>query len=91
VGLQGQDVATDANTQFVLHGIALGVDVEVVEPNLTVLGVTVTTNAQTHFAGPVGGANGAAAFFSQAANHVVRVRGSFSGGVLTAHRAQIEH
>jgi hypothetical protein len=58
--------------------------------NLTVLGVTVTTNAQTHFEGPGGTASGSVAFFSQAANHVVKVRGSFSGGVLTADQARIE-
>jgi len=67
-----------------------GTAVNVAAPSLTVLGVTVTTNAQTHFQGPGGSASGAANFFSQAANHVVKVRGSFSGGVLTADQAQIE-
>jgi Domain of unknown function (DUF5666) len=69
-----------------LQGTALNV----AEPTLTVLGVTVVTNAQTHFAGAGGSAMGAATFFSQAANHVVNVRGSFSGGVLTADQARIE-
>jgi hypothetical protein len=69
-----------------LQGTALNV----AAPSLTVLGVTVTTNAQTHFEGPGGTASGAATFFSQAANHIVRVRGSFSGGVLTADQARIE-
>jgi hypothetical protein len=73
------------------HSYLQGTALNVVEPNLTVLGVTVTTNAQTHFAGPGGAAKGAAVFFSQAANHVVKVRGTFSGGVLTADRSQIEH
>ena len=68
----------------------LGTALNVAEPNFTVLGVTVTTNAQTHFAGPGGSANGAATFFSQAANHVVTVRGTFSAGVLTADQVQIE-
>ncbi|MFL6606248.1 MAG: DUF5666 domain-containing protein [Steroidobacteraceae bacterium] len=67
-----------------------GAAVNVAAPSLTVLGVTVTTNAQTHFQGPGGIASEAANFFSQAANHVVKVRGSFSGGVLTADEAQIE-
>jgi hypothetical protein len=62
----------------------------VAAPSLTVLGVTVTTNGQTHFEGPGGTANGAATFFSQAANHVVKVRGSFFGGVLTADQVRIE-
>jgi Domain of unknown function (DUF5666) len=69
-----------------LQGTALNV----AAPSLTVLGVTVTTNAQTHFQGPGGTAAGAATFFAQAANHVVKVRGSFSGGVLTADQARIE-
>lgn len=67
-----------------------GTAANVASPILTVLGVTVTTNAQTNFQGPGGTASGAAMFFSQAANHVVRVRGSFSGGVLTADQARIE-
>jgi hypothetical protein len=75
-----------AENRSYLQGTALNV----AEPSLTVLSVTVTTNAQTHFAGPGGAATGAAAFFSQAADHVVKVRGSFSGGVLTADQAQIE-
>jgi hypothetical protein len=69
-----------------LQGTALNV----AAPSLTVLGVTVTTNAQTHFEGPGGMASGAATFFSQAANHVVYVRGLFFGGVLTADRVRIE-
>jgi hypothetical protein len=68
----------------------LGTALNVAEPNLTVLGVTVTTNAQTHFAGPGGAASGATTFFGQAANHVVKVRGTFSAGVLTADQVQME-
>jgi hypothetical protein len=52
--------------------------------------LTSTTNAKTHFEGPGGMATGAATFFAQAANHVVKVRGSFSGGMLIAAQAQIE-
>ena len=77
----------NAENRSYLQGIALNV----AEPTLTVLGVTVVTNAQTHFAGPGGAATGAATFFSGAASHIVRVRGSFSGGVLTADQVQIEH
>jgi len=86
-GLTAATLERDNNdNRSYLQGVALNV----LSPSLTVLGVTVTTNAQTHFQGPGGTANGAAAFFSQAAGHVVQVRGSFSGGVLTADQAQIE-
>jgi hypothetical protein len=76
----------NAENRSYLQGMALNV----AAPSLTVLGVTVTTNAQTHFEGRGGMASGAADFFSQAANHIVTVRGSFSGGVLTADQARIE-
>ena len=76
----------NAENRSYLQGIALNV----AEPTLTVLGVTVLTNAQTQFAGPGGAATGAATFFSQAASHVVKARGSFSSGVLTADQVQIE-
>ena len=69
-----------------LQGVALNV----AQPSFTVLGVTVTTTSQTRFAGPGGAANGAANFFSQAANHVVKVSGAFSNGALTAEQVQIE-
>jgi hypothetical protein len=76
----------NAENRSYLQGMALNITA----PSLTVLGVTVTTNAQTHFEGPGGTASGAPTFFSQAANHIVKVRGSFSGGVLTADQARIE-
>jgi hypothetical protein len=57
---------------------------------LSVPGVAVTTNVQTHFAGPGGAATGAATFFAQAANRVVKVRGRLSDGVFTADEAQIQ-
>jgi hypothetical protein len=76
----------NAENRSYLQGTALNV----AAPSLTVLGVTVTTNAQTHFEGPGRTASGAATFFSQAANQIVKVRGSFSGGVLTADQARIE-
>jgi hypothetical protein len=93
-GTEGQPGTLSASTlerdntenRSYLQGTALNV----AAPSLTVLGVTVTTNAQTHFEGRGGMASGAATFFSQAANHVVKVRGSFSGGVLTADQARIE-
>ena len=76
----------NANARSYLRGVALNL----AQPSFTVLGVTVTTTTQTRFAGPGGAANGAANFFSQAANHVVKVSGAFSNGVLTAEQVQIE-
>jgi hypothetical protein len=92
-GVEGQPGTLSASTLqrdntenlSYLQGTALNV----ASPSLTVLGVTVTTNAQTHFEGPGGMISGAAAFFSQAANHIVKVRGTLFGGVLTADQAQI--
>ena len=77
---------TNANSLSYLQGVALNL----AQPSFTVLGVTVTTTSQTRFAGPGGAANGAANFFTQAANHVVKVSGAFSNGVLTAEQVQIE-
>ena len=67
-----------------------GVAVNLAQPSLTVLGVTVATTAQTRFAGPGGAASGATTFFAQAANRVVKVSGAFSNGVLTAEQVRIE-
>jgi hypothetical protein len=71
------------------HSHLQGSVLNVADPTLTVLGISVTTNAQTRFSGPGGAATGAAAFFSHAPNHVVRVRGTVSGGFFAADQAQI--
>ena len=92
-GTEGQPGTLSASTlqrdntenRSYLQGTALNV----AAPSLTILGVTVTTSAQTHFEGPGGKASGAANFFAQAANHIVYVRGSFSAGVLTADQIRI--
>jgi hypothetical protein len=76
----------NAENRSYLQGIALNV----ANPNLSLLGVNVTTNAQTVFIGIGRTPASAATFFSAAPNQLVRVRGSFSGGVLTADQAQIE-
>ncbi|MDB6088027.1 MAG: hypothetical protein JWN85_811 [Gammaproteobacteria bacterium] len=73
----------NAENRSYLQGVVLNA----AEPNLTVLGVTVVTTAQTHFAGA---ATSAANFFSQAAGRIVKARGTFSGGVLTADQVQLE-
>ena len=72
--------------QSILRGIAHNLT----QPDFTVLGVTVATTAQTQFTGPGGVARAAADFFAQAADHIVEVKGTYSGGVLTAESAHIE-
>jgi hypothetical protein len=62
----------------------------VVSPDLTVLGFMVATTLATQFFGPDGGIISAAAFFSQAPNRIVKVRGTLFSGVFTADQAQIE-
>ena len=76
----------NTNPRSYLQGIAGSV----AQPSFTVLGVPVTTTSQTRFAGPGGAASGAATFFAQAANRIVKVSGAFSNGVLTADQVQIE-
>lgn len=76
----------NTNSRSYLQGLAGNL----AQPSFTVLGVTVTTTSQTVFAGPGGAASGAATFFAQAANRIVKVRGVFSNGVLTADQVQIE-
>jgi hypothetical protein len=76
-----------ANTESVVQGVAS----HVTSQNLTVLGVSVVTTAQTKFSVPGGGADQVGAFFTQAPNAVVMITGTFSGGVLTADEAEIVH
>ncbi len=59
-------------------------------PNFSILGVTVMTNADTQFVGLGAPAQAAAAFFAQAAGQIVRVRGSFVGGVFVADQVKID-
>jgi hypothetical protein len=61
------------------------------EPSLSVLGVSVTTNASTQFRGTDDGALTSAQFFSQAANHLVKVRGSVFSGAFIADQAELEN
>jgi len=72
------------------RSILAGVALNVAQPNLMVLGVTVATTAQTKYLGTGGAATDAAAFFGQAANHPVLATGTFANGVLTADRVSIE-
>ena len=66
-----------------------GVASNVAAPSFTVLGVSVVTNPQTQFQGLGGGIDGAAQFFSEAANHTVNVQGTLSGNVLLAAQVQL--
>lgn len=84
--LQRHNSNGNGNTRPVLRGVALNL----AQPNFTVLGVTIATTAQTKFIGTGGSANNAAAFFSQAANHIVQVSGTFASGTLTADKVTIE-
>ena len=72
------------------HSYLQGTATNVASPNLTVLGITVVTSLATQFSGPDGSTLSAAAFFSQASNKAVKVRGTLSAGVFTADQAQIE-
>src|SRR6267378_485584 len=72
------------------HSHLQGTASNVVSPNLTLLGITVATTLATQFSGPDGGTLSAAAFFSQAPNKSVKVRGTLFAGVFTADQAQIE-
>lgn len=62
-----------------------GVVSNLANPSFTVLGVQVTTNAQTVFAGP-----GGQQFFTTGAGATVRVRGTVTGGVLVADMVLIK-
>jgi hypothetical protein len=68
-----------------LQGIAR----DVVTPGFSVLGVAVTTDAQTHFLGAGGQPRAAALFFSEASGKTVKVRGTLAGNVLVADQVQI--
>ena len=77
---------TRAENDSFLRGVALNV----AAPNFTVLGVSVTTNAQTRFIGVGGRTEAPATFFERAANETVNVRGTLVGNVLQAERVQLE-
>ena len=72
------------------HSYLQGTASNVASPNLTLLGITVATTLATQFSGPDGSTLSAAAFFSQAPNKTVKVRGTLFAGVFTADQAQIE-
>lgn len=66
-----------------------GVAQEIARPAFKVLGVSVVTDSKTSFPGLGDGTKGADAFFEQAANQVVSVRGTMNGGTLLADQVRI--
>jgi hypothetical protein len=71
-----------AQNGFYLEGPALNL----LLPNLRILGVQIITTPQTRF--PGGGLLGAVTFFLQAPNRIVRVRGTLSGPMLVAEKIE---
>lgn len=67
-----------------LQGVARNVSA----PTFSVLGVTVTTDAQTQYPGSAG-PDEPTQFFTNAANQIVRVRGMLVGNTVLADQAQI--
>lgn len=66
-----------------------GVAQEIARPGFKVLGVRVVTDSGTSFPGLGGGAKGADAFFEQAENHIVNVRGTMNGDTLIADQVRL--
>lgn len=66
-----------------------GVARNVVAPSFSILGITVTTDAQTQFTGS--GAQDPAQFFANAPDQIVRVRGTLVGSTVVADQVQIRH
>jgi hypothetical protein len=67
-----------------------GVAANVAEPQFTILGVTVVTNADTEFQSEAEAPIDAATFFAQAAGRVVQADGAFDGTSLVAHEVEFE-
>ena len=76
----------DARDDVDLRGIVT----DVAEPNFSVSGVTVTTDAQTEFRDTNGATISAAEFFAAAQGAEVKVRGTQTGDVVLAERAELE-
>jgi hypothetical protein len=66
-----------------------GVVQTVAAPDFTILGRSVTTDAQTQFVGLGGPASSPADFFSSAHGQLVKVRGALIGNVFAADQVQI--
>jgi hypothetical protein len=87
-GSGGGLVATLVERDKPEDGVFLqGLAANLANPNFTILGVQVMTNAQTKFNGP----GGAEQFFTDAVGQAVKVKGTFTGGVVVADQVQIKH
>ncbi|HKE44515.1 MAG TPA: DUF5666 domain-containing protein [Steroidobacteraceae bacterium] len=67
-----------------------GVAADVAQPQFTILGVTVLTNADTEFENEAEASIDAATFFAQAAGRSVQADGTFDGTTLVAHEVELE-
>lgn len=67
-----------------------GMATNVAQPNLRILGVSVTTEAGTEFRGVDDLPIDATTFFQQAPNQIVEVRGTWNGSAFAATRAELE-
>jgi hypothetical protein len=76
----------NGGAKSILRGVALNLT----QPGFTVLGVAVTTTAQTKFIGFGGAATDSSMFFSQGLNQIVLVSGTYANGSLTADQVRLE-
>ncbi len=74
------------NNRSYLRGVASNL----ASPSFVVLGVTVMTDTQTQFLGLGSQTQAQVAFFAQANGQIVRVRGTYTGGVFLADQVQID-
>jgi hypothetical protein len=77
----------DADSRRELQGTATNV----AQPNIVVLGVSVTTTGSTEYRDVNDAAISAATFFARAGNRLVKVRGSWNGTSFTAEQAELEN
>jgi len=76
----------DSQDRIELQGPAAGL----VQPNFTVAGIAVTTDASTEFRDKSGVTITADAFFAAASGQAVQVRGTLVGNTVLAERAELE-
>ena len=78
----------DTASRRELQGIAAS---PATAPNLTILGITVTTGAGTQFRNEADVAITSSEFFAAAGNRLVKVRGTWTGTSFTASEAELEN
>jgi hypothetical protein len=77
----------DTSNEAQVEGIAQNVS----PPSMTVAGVAVTTNAATEFRDENSATVSSSVFFQAAPGRLVKVRGTLTGGVILAQRAELEN